>query len=258
MTPDISLTMLAAGRADFAAHYSVNGNQNFAPDVTVKWDDLKNAVEVNGGISNKAEIALRLIHMYDGTIWFLTMEVCQLDMVTKKIIAKGNRFTLKNGTVTPSNFPGNYDPNYFSNVLCDNQTISPDRFVNNVIFPWYQQIAEMHCQNNLPDDDPTIFVNFAACSYDYSAYVPKASLVPFPHTVVIFMSATEHGDYVDDADYTEMFTNRAADMATVCPPCCDAYYWPATLPVVPTCLNGTGNEGGNDQGNGGGDNHGNE
>jgi len=235
LTPQISLTQLTQGRNEFIQRYTVEGRTGFAPDIKLSWPTLKDAVENKGGIANIQEIVLRLIHRLVDGMWFLTMECCQLDMSNGKIVLYGNRFDLTNNGITPSSFKGDFDEVYFSNVLCEGKPINIQTFVHNITFPWYQQIAEMHCQNELPDNDDTIFIKFTSCSYDYSAH-PDRSLVQWPHIVLFLMNATDHGDYVDDADYTNMFTNRAGDMGTLCPPRGGNYEWPATLPTVNICM----------------------
>lgn len=255
MKPQINLTELIAGKMEFPNHYTVQNNPNFAPDIVINLQSLITAVETNGGVANMDQILIKLIHRYNGTNWFLTLVVCEMDLVTGKIIGEGARFDLNNGAITPSSFTANYDPAYFNHVLCNGQPITPNLYVNSINFPWYQQIMEMKCQNNLPAG-PDVYAKFSACTYDYSAY-PQASLVPFPHIVLIYYYATNHGDYVDDAHYTQQFTNRAADMGGLCPPCCNQYYWPASLPGTPTCL-GLSSHGGHGGGHGGhGGGHGN-
>lgn len=234
MTPQINLTELDAGTREFPVHYSVLNNPDFAPTIVVSMSDLTDAVEVNGGIADIKEIVIRLIHRYDGTNWFLTLQCCQIDLDTNKLVAFGNRFDLNNGKVTPSPFKDDYDPVYFDNVLFDGQPITPDNYVHSVSFPWYQEIKEMQCQNNLLNE-PDVYLKIAACTYDYSTH-PKASLVPFPHIVIIYLNTPSGGDYVNDTVYSQQFAYKAADMGGLCPPCCNQYYWPAALPKIPTCL----------------------
>lgn len=233
----VNLTDLNAATKSFKGMYSVSGVSDFAPSIAIKWTDLVAAVETNGGIANIQEIALRFIHRYDKTsqVWFLTMEVCQMDMTTGALVAYGNRYDLMNNTITTSSFTGNYDPVYFDYVLFDGKGIDPNTFVHNVVFPWYQEISEIHCQNNLPLTDTHSAAVFTACTFDYSAEVPAKCLVDWPHTIVVYMAAEGHGIYVDDAEYTHMFTNRAGDVGSMCPPRCNVYDWPAALPVVATC-----------------------
>ena len=235
LTPQISLNELSSGKTDFAAHYSaLNRQGTFAPEIKIDWISFQQAIEVNGGVTNNTEIALRFIHRFDNTGWFLTMEVCQMNLQTGEITAQGNRFDLKDGSLTQSNFQGMFDPAYFANVLYDNSAISQTTYVNNILFPWYQQISEMRCQNSLPANDANVFVKFASVTYD--ATNTGRSLVQYPHTIYIFMNATGHGDYVDNVIYTQMFVNKAANYGTVCPPKCSSYEWPQSLPLVPICL----------------------
>jgi hypothetical protein len=233
----VNLTEKCAGNYNFGVHYSAQNAQNFGKDIVVDWLDLQDSVLNNNGINNFNPVLclLKFIHRYDTTAceWFLTMEVCQAD-VNWNIVTKGNRFDLNtDGTICASNFKGDYDPDYFNNVLCGGNAINYQNFVNNLVFPWYLEIAEIHCQNGLPNDN-TIYVVFTSCTYDYTG--SGISNVQWPHIVLIYFGSTVAGDYLDDATYTNMFVCKAGDMATMCPPTCKAFLWPASLPATPVCL----------------------
>jgi hypothetical protein len=234
LTPEINLSQMTDGLTSFNSHYSVLGIQGFAPDLCVLWTDFVDVVENQGGISPVNEIVLKFIHRFDGTNWFLTMEVDQCDFSTGQIIAIGKRFDITANGISASNFQGNFDPAYFASVLFNGAQIDPATYINSTTFPYYQQIKEMNCQNRLPNDN-TIFIKFSSVTYDYSAQ-PKLSLVAYPHMVLPYMNSSVYGDYVNDTVYTSMFENKAADCASMCPPCCNGYDWPSKLPIQTICL----------------------
>jgi len=229
----VSLSARNTAAAEFVDRYAVNGGGQFAPNIELPWLDFKTAVVQNGGIMPVEEILLRFIHRFNNGQWFLTMQVCRMDLVTGAITGFGNRFDLIGNTIIPSQFIHDFDQNYFANVTCDDAPINPATFVNSLFIPWHQQISQIHCQNMLHNTNEVSIV-LESVAFDYTS-LPGQSLVPFPHTICVYMSQTGHGPYLDDCNYTMQFSNKAGDHGSICPPDCNAYSWPSSLPVVPKC-----------------------
>jgi hypothetical protein len=125
-----------------------------------------------------------------------------------------------------------YDPVYFNSVMSGNIPLDPAIYVNRVTFAW-EELKQLHCDNksHIPGADDNLFsISFCGISADYSAYVPAAALIPFPHCVAMYMSYNGVPLLNDDPIVSgAMFANKAADMDCICPPKCDAYSWPTGL-----------------------------
>ncbi|HXS37632.1 MAG TPA: hypothetical protein VN721_13090 [Flavipsychrobacter sp.] len=235
-----TLNDLNTSRSNFASHYSVSGVAAFGQDIVINWALFKTAVEVQGGIADIPNIVLKFIHCYDplSHLWYLVMQVCHLASNGKNIDQLGARFTLKSGLPpTASALTTDYDPNYFAHVLYNGTPVNKSVNVNYVVMPWICQIKDMSCENGLTSS-AVANIKFSCASFDYTANVPASSLVAWPHTICAFMNTTTNGDYVNNNPVTgtsTMFVNRAADMASMCPPCCGVYSWPAGLPTTQQC-----------------------
>lgn len=236
VAPSVSVSLSARNTAvaEFVSRYAVNGGGQFAPKIELPWLDFKTAVEQNGGISPVEEILLRFIHRFSDGQWFLTMQVCKMNLATGMITGFGNRFDLIGNSIIPSQFALDFDQNYFDNVTCDAAPTNPTIFVNSLFIPWHQQISQIHCQNMLQNTNRVSIV-LESVAFDYTN-LPGQSLVPFPHTICVYMSQTGHGPYLDDCNYTMQFSNKAGNHGGCCPPSCLHYTWPASLPAIPICV----------------------
>jgi hypothetical protein len=228
MTEQLNLTLseLATAKNDFTAQYqAADPEVSFPWDITVNWLELVSAIEQ--GISwAPDETLLRFIHRYDEDGWFLTMECCHV-AEDGTIDAFGSRFDLRNGQIAASTgFTADYDQNYFDNIEYEGKPLVRGTHVNNLIFPWSQELKEAASVNGVLNSEDAEIV-FSSISFDFGNDSPRVN-VRWPHTIAFFFSGPG-GDLLDNVAYGGILVkNKAYDYARPCPDdCTNIYSWPS-------------------------------
>lgn len=227
----------------FQSRYSaVDGNPSFYQSLNFPWTDFNN-MALQG--MDPATLILGFIHRYDtvSSRWWLSAQRFTFPGYngpqSYPITSTNTFFNLPaDGGVSPYRGglqPGSasyYDPAYFSNVLCDSAPISNTMYVNRICNAW-AELSQLFTENfaNIPDAQESLFsINLCSISSDYSSEVPGTVLVPFPHTLAMYMSYDGHPLLTNGAVVSAtQFVNHAADMGTMCPARCPVYAWPNGL-----------------------------
>lgn len=240
----IDLAQFDNGRDDFEAHYCLsNYDTNFGgQDFKVSWDDFYTCIDDYSTNNNipESEIAIRLVICYDtsNNILYLRMQLCKLVSTTDKSHGRDiydldtqdvDWYELREDDVSTTTTTDLSDSDYLDyfyysstplpttdplEKLADGTT---NEYVENTTFPW-SQILDMYEDNGSPDD---VYLHFASCSY--TEVYSGDSGVTWPHMLVLYLS-DESGNLLDNiADPTDIFLNKGADFATLCPPNCNIY-----------------------------------
>jgi hypothetical protein len=234
---------LSNRQSEFQSHYrAANNSPAFYNTLQVPWPAFRD-MALEG--MDPDQYIIGFIHRYDTATnnWYLAGERFTFNGYSGPgdypIASTNTLFNiLPDGTV--GNYDGGlqpynghlYDPVYFNSVMSGNIPLDPAIYVNRVTFAW-EELKQLHCDNksHIPGADDNLFsISFCGISADYSAYVPAAALIPFPHCVAMYMSYNGVPLLNDDPIVSgAMFANKAADMDCICPPKCDAYSWPTGL-----------------------------
>lgn len=230
----------------FQIKYSAGGaNPAFYENLNFPWTAFSETA-VEG--MDPATFILGFIHRFDAGSgrWWLSSERFSYPgysgAPTYPIFSTNTLFDLPaDGNVAPydgglSQDPSClYDPSYFSNVKFDGAPINKNSYVNRLCYAW-TEISQLFSENKaniLNPEDSLFSINFCSISSDYSAEIPASSLVPFPHTLVMYMSYDGQPLLTDGSVVAgSMFVNHAADSGTLCPPQCSLYTWPVGLQPV--------------------------
>jgi hypothetical protein len=240
--PSITLnqTEITNLKTDFLSHYSVSEEDTaLQNDLEFSWTDFKDSVL---GALDPDETIIRFTHRYDPetTKWYLTAAQYSFDGYTGpgnySVSGPEDLFDLNaDGTITPyedglemdgSNY---YDPEYFSNVLYDDEAVELSTNVSSVLISW-EELKQLHCDNKNSHPNEALFkIRFCSISPDCTSDPGYAS-VTFPHTIAAYMiydgnALLDNSGNVPGA----IFRNKAADFGSACPPTCAVYAWPAGL-----------------------------
>lgn len=249
----LQLNELLTQKANFPMKYKNVNDVPLVNDIMVKWVDFRD--EVLKCNYSEEFIVLNFIHRYSlaNLRWFLTVECCERehdpathdpDLLTingtdhyiHKIINRGHRFDIDNGSVSPTTFTGGHDPEYFEKVLFEGAALVEGEYVNSVMFPWKQELVKLHDDNEL-DDAEDVFIKFSSATADFGPVQPppagfdtRETLVAWPNGLLIYMNKAG-ADYLNNFQEATIFSNKGCNYGSMCPPRCNDYFWLEYLPM---------------------------
>ena len=218
---NLNSSELSECRYLFNEHYKLENGKDLNDSITINWSVLKDVIQNDSGISLQNEIVLRFIHRLSESKWFLTMECCHINR-NGLIDFVGNRYDIKDFSITKSDFTRHYDSLYQHYVTYDGKSLEKLSSVKSVTFPWEQELVAAARVNKVDLDD-SINLKIVSASYEYDE---KGILVKYPHLLAMFFSSNVRGDMVDDTLMQSeglIKQGKAFNRSTPCPPCCDSY-----------------------------------
>jgi hypothetical protein len=195
----------------------------------------------------ESEIAIRFVHAYDigTTTLYMRMQICQMQLTSITEYASQIYEILDNGNCLWFNVNAQSITECANTMLVDEQylqsfkymptgteevseTLSEDggfRFVRTITYPWEAEIKQLYSDNGSPDENETQLY-FASASYTEGA--PGSAAVLWPHGLVMYL-AVNYMPLLDNDNYVSIFHYKGADLGTICPPRCNAYYMPPAM-----------------------------
>jgi hypothetical protein len=226
-------------RSNFQNHYFLDQcDTNFdGQDIQIPWNDFADAVDsfIAQARCNPMDVALRFVHCYDATnnYLYLRLQICTMvkqqnsgnvyDLVT----TDSEWYQIENGSMNSTTNTDLSDDDYLNNFYyCDAAACSPSTatqlatdggtlFARNLVFPWGLQIAKLYTDNNSPKGAS---ICFGACSFSN-----QGAGAAYQHGVVIYLRTEDGTELLNNTVSGAIYDCKGADMATICPPCCNVY-----------------------------------
>lgn len=248
--------MVNEGRTYFTTNYrDSNSNPSFLNDIVVNWNDFEAAVAQLNNIANpipQERIGLRFIHRYDTNTngWYVTVQLCFISGAplpdpdpmrryeSYQLQAFDNYFDiLANGSIAWNGSNGlngsvqeRWSGDYFDNVYYGTNKVVQGINVQSIAFSWYvlQKLRNDNSDQQRPNNQ---LFSLVLSSSAFKAILPSPDTdVEYPHCVAAYMRYDGLACLDNGFITLGKFTNKAADLNTLCPMRCGIFQWSSDIP----------------------------
>ncbi len=240
----VTLDQYELGRSNFQACYFLSScNTEFGgQEIGIPWSSLSDAVNdfITDNSVAASSVALRLVYCFDGSsqALYLRMQILTMTLQTGSStiydlnqspsvwyqISSDGLATTTDTSLSNSAYLNKFF--YCPAVTCSSETVqqlSADAsiYAQYAVFPWEAEVQKLYVDNGSGTD---MTIVFAACSFAGLA----TDAVLYPHTLVLYLKNSSGDKMLDNiqSKSSNSFSMKGADMASICPLCCNLYISP--------------------------------